>query len=115
MKQQKFSDRFSSIFDMALAMAEESEADAILVMMEGPTDWEQLRQRQSKAKIIVAGDTPEVVDGAAEHELPVVILDMTDGPVYEKLTQAVFLTAQSDGRETVASNESAPASQTKTK
>lgn len=90
MKQQKFSDRFSSIFDMALAMADEAEADAILVMMEGPTDWEQLRQRQSKAKIVVAGDTPAIVEGAAEHDLPVVVLDMTDGPVYEKLTQALL-------------------------
>jgi len=89
-KQQKFTDRFAAVFDLALTMAKEADADAILVMLEGPTDWEQLDKRQAKVKLIVAGDTAEFLEGADAYDLDTVVLDTTDVPVYEKLTQALL-------------------------
>ncbi len=90
MKQQKFTDRFASIFDLALTMADDAEADAILLMLEGPTDWAQLVARSGDTRLIVAGETDEVLTGAEEHALARIVLDTADAPVYEKLTQALL-------------------------
>jgi DNA integrity scanning protein DisA with diadenylate cyclase activity len=90
MKQQKFNERFASILAQAIVMAKDTEADALLVMLEGPTDWNEIKESVGSAKIIVAGDTAEFVAGAAESGLPTVVLDMIDQPVYDKLTQAIL-------------------------
>ena len=71
-------------------MAKDAEADALLLMLEGPTDWDEIKQAVGTTKILVAADTPEFVAGAAEAGLPTVVLDMADQPVYEKLTQALL-------------------------
>ncbi|MCA9269959.1 MAG: DNA integrity scanning protein DisA nucleotide-binding domain protein [Planctomycetales bacterium] len=90
MRQQKFTEHFIAVLQLAQKMADDAEADAILVMLEGPTDWEQLKQRQTRAKIILAGDTPQHLEGAKEFGFDTVVLDVTDLPVYEKLTQALL-------------------------
>ena len=90
MKQQKFTDRFSAIFDLGLSLAKEAEADAILLLMEGPTDWEQLSKRCGKCKLVVAGDTAEMVEGAEQFNFATVVLGLPDSPVYERLTQALL-------------------------
>jgi DNA integrity scanning protein DisA with diadenylate cyclase activity len=90
MKQQKFTELFAAIFDLALGMAQHAEADAVLVMLEGPTEWAELLQRAGKMKIIVAADTKDILEGATEAGLASVLLDVVDLPVYEKLTQAIL-------------------------
>lgn len=90
MKQQKFTDRFAAIFDLGLSMAKEAEADAILVLLEGPTDWEQLNAHRKKAKLILAADNEEFLVGAEEFDFEQVVIEVADLPVYEKLTQALL-------------------------
>ncbi len=62
----------------------------MLVMVDGPTDWEKLKKKAGGQKLLLAADTDAEVAGAAEQELAVVLLNMPDAPVYERLTQALL-------------------------
>jgi DNA integrity scanning protein DisA with diadenylate cyclase activity len=68
-----------------------TEADALVVLMEGPTEWEQLKQQAGNETIVIAADRKEQVAGAAEVGLDVVLLNMVDTPVYERLSHALLM------------------------
>ena len=54
MKPQRFDELFARIVDMAVQLCEAASADGLLVLLEGPTDWEQLKERGGNIKILVA-------------------------------------------------------------
>ena len=66
MSQQKISDDFRAMLDVAHRLAEHNDADAVLVMLEGPTDWEQLRLAVGNYKLLVAADDAVDLQGATE-------------------------------------------------
>lgn len=103
MKAQKFTEQYATIFNMAVQLATATDADALLVLLESPTNWDQLKKRAGAEKLLIAADREEQVAGAADFGLPSVLLDMSDSPVYEKLTQALL--------ECVADDILAPGSQ----
>jgi DNA integrity scanning protein DisA with diadenylate cyclase activity len=90
MKPQRFNEQFASIFDLAVQFATTTKADALLVLLEGPTDWEELKKRGGPARIVVAGDEPEELQGADQFGLATVVLHMEDASVLDRLTQAVL-------------------------
>lgn len=91
MKPQKFTRQFAVHYELAQQLASTAEAEALLVLIEGPTDWEALKKGETSGrKVIVAADEPAEVAGAEEAGLPVLILNMEDSPVNEKLTQALL-------------------------
>ncbi len=90
MKLQKISTQFGTFIEMAVKLAKATEADALLVMVDGPTEWEKLRKKVGKQKLLVVADRDEQLAGAAELNIPTVVLDMNDVPVYERLTQALL-------------------------
>jgi len=90
MKPVKFGKQFATFYDMALDLHNKSEADGLIVMLEGPTDWEKLKERADGATIIVAADTIEQLEGAEDAGLYPIILDMPDAPVFERLTQTLI-------------------------
>lgn len=90
MKLQKFNQQFATIFDLAVRLSAAAEADAIMVVLDGPTDWKQLRERAGNQKILVAADRPEQLEGATEHDLATVVIEKEDAPVFEKLTQTLL-------------------------
>jgi diadenylate cyclase len=90
MKPQRFDAQFAALVDLAARLCAATEAGSLLVMLEGPTDWEQLRKRSGDVQIVVAADTPEDLDGADAEGLATIILNMADAPVIEKLTQALL-------------------------
>jgi hypothetical protein len=58
--------------------------------MERPTDWTRLRQSTGQHSVILAGDTDETLEGAAEEDFDTILLNMpSEAPVYERLTQAL--------------------------
>ncbi len=63
MKTHKIEGRFSKIFDLAVQLTNSAEADSMLVLLEGPTDWKELQKRAGKLKILVAADKAEQVTG----------------------------------------------------
>jgi DNA integrity scanning protein DisA with diadenylate cyclase activity len=90
MKSQKFEDQFAQLYDFAVQLCHTAHADALLVMLDGPTDWEQLKTRARHKKVLVAADSAEELTGAKEAELDTVILNMSDSPVLERVTQALL-------------------------
>jgi len=90
MKPLRLTDRFKTLFNMATALSRSAGADAVLLLLDGPGDWQRLRKRAGDAKILVAADTPEQLEGAKEADLESVVLDMADSPVHERLTQALL-------------------------
>lgn len=86
----KFNEEFATVYDAAAGLSKSSGAHAVLLLLEGPTDWHQLKQRSVGQPVIVAADTPEQLAGAAAAGLMTVVLDMPESPVYDKLSQALL-------------------------
>jgi DNA integrity scanning protein DisA with diadenylate cyclase activity len=90
MKIQRFDAQFAALIELAARLARETEAGSLLVMLEGPTEWDQLHKTVGDLKVVVAADTAEELAGADEAGLATIILNMADSPVIEKLTQALL-------------------------
>lgn len=90
MKTLKIGKQFGSFIDLAGKLADASEADALLVLLDGPTEWEKLKRKAGTQKLLVAANQPEQLEGATEHDIPTVVLNMDEAPVYERLTQALL-------------------------
>jgi DNA integrity scanning protein DisA with diadenylate cyclase activity len=90
MKPLKFSGQFRSLYTLAVLLARSEEADAIVILLEGPTDWDELRSLASEEKVIVVADTADELEGAAEAGLTRLVVDMPQSPVYDKLGQALL-------------------------
>jgi DNA integrity scanning protein DisA with diadenylate cyclase activity len=90
MKPQKFTDQFARVYELAVKLCDVADADALLVMLEGPTDWERLKATSGQEHILVAADSADQLQGASEAGLHTVVLDMQDSPVLERITQALL-------------------------
>jgi DNA integrity scanning protein DisA with diadenylate cyclase activity len=86
----RLTDQFKNLLAVARQMTESAEAEAILLLLEGPTEWSRLKGLLGKGKIVIAANTSEDLAGAKEAGLPTVRLDMPDSPIYERLTQSVL-------------------------
>jgi len=92
----KFTDQFKAMVDLAVRMAKSSDIDALLVLVEGPTDWLRLKKLAGSRQVLVAADEESQVEGAEEAGLFTVVLDMAGGAVYERLTQALLESVADD-------------------
>ncbi len=71
MSAHKITKQFTTILAAAGALVSEADADALLVLLDGSTDWQRLRQAipNSVAKIIVAADLEQDLAGASDAGL----------------------------------------------
>lgn len=90
MSPQKSSEKFNTLCELALQLSKAVDADALLLVVESPLDWEQVKKLIGRRKLLIAGDTHEQMQGAHEAELDTVLLNMPEAPVYDKLTQALL-------------------------
>jgi diadenylate cyclase len=91
MKLHRFEPQFAAIVELAAQLCRRTEAGAMLLMLEGATDWAELSQRAVPGtRLVVAADTEDELAGAAEAGLDTIVLKMQDSPVIEKLTQALL-------------------------
>jgi len=90
MNQPHLSEDFTAILDVANRLAVHNEADAILVMLEEPVDWQQLRGVVTDHQLLVSADREEFLHGAAEAGIASVLINMPQAPVFEKLTQTLL-------------------------
>ncbi len=95
-KPQRFAERFAAVYDMAARLAAAVEADALLVLLDGPTDWARLKDLSQGQKVLVAAEEAEFLDGAADEGLLSVVIDVPDIGVYEKLQQALLESVADD-------------------
>jgi len=86
----RFTDRFKNLCQVALDLTDAAGADAILLLLEGPADWQRLKKMAGDEQLLVAADTAEQLAGAEEAGVQNVQLDMAGSPVYERLTQALL-------------------------
>jgi len=86
----RFTEQFQTIYDMAVRLSSEVDADALLVLLDGPCDWARLKKLAGAEKVVVAVTRAEHAAGAAEADIESVVVGMPDGPVYERLTQSVL-------------------------
>ena len=96
MKPQKLSDQFLTLFELAVRTAQATEADSLMLLLEGPADWDRLKELAAGQKILLAADSAQQLTGAAEAGLPAVLLNMPESPVNEKLTQALLESVADD-------------------
>ena len=93
MKHQRLAGQFAAVFDAAARLAKDEKADGVLVLLDGSSDWQALKKKAEEsgvAKLIIAADTPEELQGAADAGLLTVELNMDKSPVFEKLAQALL-------------------------
>ncbi len=86
----RLTDQFRNLMSMAVDLTKTVGIDAILLLVEGTADWPRVRNMAPKAKLLVAADTFEQLEGAKEAGLEPIRLEMPDNPPNEKLTQAVL-------------------------
>ncbi len=86
----RFTERFKALYENAFRLAELTEADAVLLLLDGPADWQRLGKMAGKTQLLVAAESAEELAGAKEAGIAGVPLEMGDNPVYEQLTQALL-------------------------
>ena len=76
----------------ALKLAKATEADAVLILVDHQIDFTKLKRQgtSSKATILVASASPELVEEATEAGVTVIKLDLPESSVQDRLTQAVL-------------------------
>lgn len=89
-KSKKKDDRFATMFGLAVQLAKVEEADALLVWLDQPANWEQLKKIAGKTPVLVAADDERSLIGAAEFGLDVVALRMDGTPVHDRLGRALL-------------------------
>jgi diadenylate cyclase len=90
MKTQKFNKQFAKFFDLAAQLAETVEADALLVVLDAPTDWQKLIDNPVQTKILIASGSDVALEGARKAGFQTVLVSLPGAPVFEKLTQALL-------------------------
>lgn len=90
MKPPRISEPFSTIFGLAVQLARATKANALLVLLDAPTDWEELKRVAGDKKIVIAADEEIQVLGASQAGLATVVRDSSAMPVQEKLAQALL-------------------------
>ncbi len=88
----KLSKQIVLVLESAAKLAAETEADAMLLLLDGSTDWGRLRESilPEVKKVIVATDLEADLDGAADHDLIPLVLNKEDAPLLERLQHALL-------------------------
>ncbi|MEZ6091048.1 MAG: DNA integrity scanning protein DisA nucleotide-binding domain protein [Pirellulaceae bacterium] len=92
MATQRFTKHSGTVLGVAVTMAEALSGDAILILLDGSTDWKRLRleTKETKIPILVAADTAEDLEGASEFGLIPLVLNKEKAPLLERLQQALL-------------------------
>jgi DNA integrity scanning protein DisA with diadenylate cyclase activity len=86
----RFNDEFDIIYEAVTRLARGVGADAVLLLVDGPVDWLELKQRAAGERVVVAVEDAEQILAAIEAEMPAVLLETTEVPVYDRLAQALL-------------------------
>ena len=94
----RFTKQFTTMLESAGALVLQTGADAMLVLLDGPADWEKLRQTILPAveNVIVAADSEADLKGAEAAGLLPLPLYKEKSPLLERLQHAL-LEAVADG------------------
>jgi len=87
----KFTDSFRQFLDVALRARQDMDADALLLLVEGPIDWGRLRKCCGDTKVVVAASRADFLQGAGQYLFHTVIVDRNEtASIYDCLTHAIL-------------------------
>ncbi len=81
---------FETMFGEVIRLAKAVGADGVLLLLENDIDWAALKATADGRLVIVAMESPSAVAGAIEHGLASVFVEMTEMPVYDKISQTLL-------------------------
>ncbi|MFN9602432.1 MAG: DNA integrity scanning protein DisA nucleotide-binding domain protein [Planctomycetota bacterium] len=92
MSTQKITREFTSVVEAAGNLAVAIQADAILFLLDGSTDWERLRELipAEVQRVLVAADREEDLEAAHGFGLTTLVLNKEDAPLLERLQHALI-------------------------
>jgi DNA integrity scanning protein DisA with diadenylate cyclase activity len=92
MATQRFTKQTSSLISLAVSMAVELNADAILFLLEGSLDWKKISEATGgfDKTVIVATDLQADLEGASEAGLRPLALNKEKAPLLERLQHALL-------------------------
>jgi DNA integrity scanning protein DisA with diadenylate cyclase activity len=71
-------------------LSEASECDALLVLLDNPTEWAKLKAHAGGVEVLVAATSAEALEGAKEAALETVLLETHEASVLDRLTEALL-------------------------
>jgi DNA integrity scanning protein DisA with diadenylate cyclase activity len=92
----KTSEQLEAFVEVGRRIAEIENADAILLLLEAPLDWERLIAATAGFNVVLAADRAAFLEGAAQAGFAVIQLAQIDAPVYEQLTRALLESVADD-------------------
>ncbi len=84
------SPQMEHLLDAGSRLRQATDAEALLLLVDQRLDWNLVRERVGGGSILVAADEEDHLEGAADHGLRPVLLDVAGLPVHERLTQALL-------------------------
>lgn len=90
MKYTRLNDESEAMFKSAVSLARATSAEAILFVVEERLSWEELLDLVQDARLIIAADVAEFVEGAKEAGFHVIVTDDSGSTVQDKLSQAIL-------------------------
>ena len=86
----KFRKQFRVILDLAVKLYQLVEADALLILPDGPLDAEKLKEHTGNAHLLMASSEEADLQDAQEADIETVLLDSGESAVIERVTQALL-------------------------
>ncbi|MGI9472262.1 MAG: DNA integrity scanning protein DisA nucleotide-binding domain protein [Rubripirellula sp.] len=92
MATQRLTKHNAAMIASAVALLQSRSADALLILLDGSTDWKRIVELTSEMgkPVIVAVDSPEDLEGASEAGLKPVALNKEKAPLLERLQHALL-------------------------
>ena len=78
------------LLETAVRLFESTTAEAILILVEERLNWSRIRELAHSGPVLVAADDAAHLEGAADHGMKQVTLDVAGLPVHERLAQALL-------------------------
>ena len=92
MATQRLTKQNAAMISAAVALRADRNADALLLLLDGSTDWKRISEltEANENVVIVAVDTIGDLDGAAEAGLKPLALNKEKAPLLERLQEALL-------------------------
>lgn len=81
---------FETMLGEVIRLGKSVGADAVLLLMENHGDWAAIKSQAGDGKVIAAIESAEVLVSALDAGLPSVFVEMSEMPVYDKISQALL-------------------------
>ena len=81
---------------LATQLAEKSDADALLFLVDAATDWQALHEATQDQTVLIAADHGDALEGAAALGFHTVLLSESSSSVYNRLSQAILESVADD-------------------